>query len=349
MGTVGELRQHLFRCGAICPDESKQKDTTVIACKYESFGCGVKSIRKDVKIHERIDKDLHLQLALNTVTKLQLAKKESDAELKRTASSMKKMRKVKESMKRERDITEAKLKSAIKEKNETAKVKASMKRERDAAEAKLKLAMKEKNDIAVKLASTKKEKDDMEGKFVAMAAKLESCNVLKRDQAILLRLTDYLRNNRPQIFYICTDGYNLSITVYPGGYSGYVSVNVCFLEGKHDDEVDWPFIGTIKLELLNQLSDMNNHYKKISYSKKDNARVGSSRCIHLIPESELYYNHSQNTLYLLFPHDMMFLSVSVQHEDRIKDKSYEATYLIITAAVIILFSSSFFFFKQNFC
>ena len=43
---------------------------TVIACKYESIGCGVKRKRRDMAAHEQDNKQLHLDMAMDTTLQL---------------------------------------------------------------------------------------------------------------------------------------------------------------------------------------------------------------------------------------------------------------------------------------
>ena len=47
------------------------------------------------------------------------------------------------------------------------------------------------------------------------------------------------------------------------------------LKGEYDDELKWPFIGTVTYTLLNQLEDRNHHTMTLSISSKHNARIGS--------------------------------------------------------------------------
>ena len=73
----------------------------------------------------------------------------------------------------------------------------------------------------------------------------------------------------------------MCIDVHPNGYSDGqgthdVSVFVYILEGDNDDNLDWPFIGTVEIELLNQLEDNNHHLMTLTFNKEDNKRVGSS-------------------------------------------------------------------------
>ena len=60
-------------------------------------------------------------------------------------------------------------------------------------------------------------------------------------------------------------GYKMCLNVYANGLSdgksNYVSVYVSLMRGDNDDNLKWPFKGTIKVSLLNQLED-GQHYTK---------------------------------------------------------------------------------------
>ena len=74
-------------------------------------------------------------------------------------------------------------------------------------------------------------------------------------------------------FYTSTDGYNMCIFVYPNGNGDsigtHVSVYVRILNGRNDKNLTWPFIGTVQIELLNQLADQKHHLKKLIFTKED--------------------------------------------------------------------------------
>ena len=60
-------------------------------------------------------------------------------------------------------------------------------------------------------------------------------------------------------------GYKMYIIVYPNGddeaQGSHVSVYLRLLEGRNDESLHWPFGGTIKFELLNQLADDSHHVR----------------------------------------------------------------------------------------
>ena len=68
-------------------------------------------------------------------------------------------------------------------------------------------------------------------------------------------------------FFTHPQGYKMTINIDANGYGQYegthISVFAFLMKGEHDDELEFPFKGTITFELLNQLEDKNHH--KISH------------------------------------------------------------------------------------
>ena len=69
------------------------------------------------------------------------------------------------------------------------------------------------------------------------------------------------------------------------GEGTHVSVHVPILKSDNDDNLKWPFIGTVRFELLNQLEDKNHHLMILSLNaQENNARAsdewGFSEFIH---------------------------------------------------------------------
>ena len=71
-------------------------------------------------------------------------------------------------------------------------------------------------------------------------------------------------------FYTHTHGYRMCISVCANGY-GYgkgthLSVFASLMKGPFDDYLEWPFQGTLTIQLLNQLKDVNHHTCTISFT-----------------------------------------------------------------------------------
>ena len=90
-----------------------------------------------------------------------------------------------------------------------------------------------------------------------------------------------------------------------------MSVFIYILKGDHDDNLKWPFIGIVKIELLNQLEDKNHHLKTVPFNKEDDTCVGSAWGYRwFIPHSELTHDLVNNTQYL--KDDTLYFRVSVE-------------------------------------
>ena len=72
-------------------------------------------------------------------------------------------------------------------------------------------------------------------------------------------------------FYTHPQGYKIRAQVYPNGTDEgkgtHVTVSMCFMRGKYDDHLPWPFRGAIAIELLNQKRDRDHHKKVIGYDE----------------------------------------------------------------------------------
>ena len=150
-------------------------------------------------------------------------------------------------------------------------------------------------------------------------------NVILTDgQSITFKVTGFQgkkENNKmftSPSFYTSPGGYHMAITVYANGNGfdkgTHVSVYAPILQGKYDTELRWPFIGKVKLTLLNQLED-NKHKTKISTNVvADGAKVGSEWGFgDFIPYCELAHDPVKNTQYL--KDDALYFRVSVEVSD----------------------------------
>ena len=67
-------------------------------------------------------------------------------------------------------------------------------------------------------------------------------------------------------FFTHPQGYKLTFNVDANGYDEYhISVYVFLMKGEYDDDLEFPFKGTITFELLNQLEDKHHHKKSYTY------------------------------------------------------------------------------------
>ena len=205
----GKTKQHV-RSGC---------DYTEVACAYESLGCGVRMLRKDVEKHKREAREKHMDLALDTV-------------------------------------------SSREEQHKT---------------------LSEGESIVFKLPeyASKKEKNES---FLSAP------------------------------FYTGSGGYKMCIRVDANGVRDgagtHVPVFTKLLEGCYDDQLHWPFLGTITYKLLNQLADNKHHSSMIIYQNSHDMQVGSCKGkTKFLPHSSLCHDPATNTQYLL--NDTLYFRVSV--------------------------------------
>ena len=107
-------------------------------------------------------------------------------------------------------------------------------------------------------------------------------------------------------------GYRLTICVDLNGdgeeYGTHVSVWAYLMRGKYDDQLDFPFRGTITFELLNQLENSNHHCRSYTYKDTeggvmdrvmDHERADRAHGVFdFITHTSLYYNTDTNCQYL---------------------------------------------------
>ena len=66
-------------------------------------------------------------------------------------------------------------------------------------------------------------------------------------------------------------GYKMRLHVFPGGdqngRGSHVSVFVRLVKGPCDNKLQWPFVGTVTIQLLNQLSDEEHLCRQVAFEK----------------------------------------------------------------------------------
>ena len=85
-------------------------------------------------------------------------------------------------------------------------------------------------------------------------------------------------------FYTHNRGYKFRLKVYPNGNSrgsgSHLSVYAQLMKGEYDNELEWPFEGDIRVELLNWKEDKNHHIDSINFSRcTDHNSIYTSRVI----------------------------------------------------------------------
>ena len=98
-----------------------------------------------------------------------------------------------------------------------------------------------------------------------------------------------------------------------------MSVFTHLMKGENDDNLKWPFRGTITVTLLNQLQPNSHHPRTLIYdesvSEDTSGRVkeGKSRgcgICKFILHTELFHNKGKSTVYL--KNDCLYFSVDIK-------------------------------------
>ncbi|XP_064395997.1 TNF receptor-associated factor 5-like [Halichondria panicea] len=126
-------------------------------------------------------------------------------------------------------------------------------------------------------------------------------------------------------FHTHPEGYKMIIEIKGYGFleheGTHISVCTYLMKGEYDDQLEFPFQGTLKIELLNQLQNRNHHQQ--SYDNKGYCRLGAERVTDcekafypfssmdaFIPHTELELNTTTNCQYLL--NDTLIFRASVE-------------------------------------
>ena len=149
----------------------------------------------------------------------------------------------------------------------------------------------------------------------------EQHRTLSEGEAVVFQLPGYANKKEKNEkfystpFYSHPGGYKMGIRIDANGdgpdKGTHVSVYTKILEGHYDNQLHWPFLGTVTCELLNQLGDDNHHKRNITFNASRDMRAGSSRGYSkFMLHSFLGHNPATNTQYLL--DDTLYFRVSVK-------------------------------------
>lgn len=141
----------------------------------------------------------------------------------------------------------------------------------------------------------------------------DSTTVLEKDQKFVFMVPNHgKRLFHSPSFYTSPSGYHMEVIVY--GISDR-SISICMLEGKFDQTLKWPFIGTISIEVLNQEEDCDHYRQNYSIKYGENFRPGQNyRCQDFLCAAIMgsLYSRTAETKY--FKNNTLYFRVSVSHE-----------------------------------
>ena len=120
-----------------------------------------------------------------------------------------------------------------------------------------------------------------------VSSREEQHKTLSEGEAIVFKLPGYASKKEKDeifcspLFYTSFSGYRMLIRVNANGLGDgkgtHVLVFTKVLDGRYDDQLHWPFQGTVTYELLNQLADDKHHSGVSVYHADDNMYVGTAR------------------------------------------------------------------------
>ena len=148
-------------------------------------------------------------------------------------------------------------------------------------------------------------------------------DALRNGASLTFELTGFAKKKddnyefKSSTFYSSPKGYRMRIHVYANGHASgkgtHVSAYAHILKGKYDDIIQWPLVGKVTCEILNQLED-KNHFNLIMNMGETNMVVGGSWGYPtFIPHSQLAHDPVKNTQYL--KDDTLYFRVSVDIPD----------------------------------
>ena len=140
-------------------------------------------------------------------------------------------------------------------------------------------------------------------------------------------------------FYTHQGGYKMCIKVNANGAGSgegtHISLGASLMRGENDDNLTWPFTGTVTVDLLNQLADQRHHRTIITYQEgKDdqhNRRVVAGEMsaawgrFQFVSHSALRHNPWVRNIRQYLKDDCLYFRVSV------KPSSYTKPWLTCTA------------------
>ena len=139
-----------------------------------------------------------------------------------------------------------------------------------------------KNDISLKIAASERNILDMSTQQSTLSLHQQTLeNVMRtRKLSFDFTLTAFKSKKENDIdwysppFFTHTHGYRMCIRVYANGNKDlkgtHLSVFAYLMEGPFDDYLEWPFQGTITIQLLNQLKDVNHCTRSINFTNSTN-------------------------------------------------------------------------------
>lgn len=155
----------------------------------------------------------------------------------------------------------------------------------------------------------------------------KSCS-LSGEKTLTFKLTEFkkkMENNEKYTspsFYTSPKGYCLALEIFVNGCGDYkgthVSVFAKILKGNYDNQLKWPFSGSITVEILNQLEDGEHFEEEIEF-KGSNYQVGDWKSFRKFVSHSVLLLKSDNDN--RSPLTLLYLSEVFDHLQYVKDDS----------------------------
>ncbi len=166
-------------------------------------------------------------------------------------------------------------------------------------------------DSMIKLEDTVIELKDIASEFEKKLTLLQN-----KEEPMVFKVTEFQKKKGKNAiacspyFHTSPNGYNMNILMFANGYEegegSHVSVFACIVKGQYDAELNWPFVGKVTFELLNQLEDKKHHSSALIFTPVEKGTGGYSEYIH---HSRLSRDTASNTQYL--KDDTLYFRISV--------------------------------------
>lgn len=258
-------------------------------CPFNTFGCRCRPLRKDLEDHEDTNVRQHLKLAVKHIEQLEslIQNKEQDhcEQLSQLDTSVTELKGIQQTQKKE--------------------LKKQIDRRLDSHTDTLKTKM---NSIKSDIITHTRE--------LPLVFKLDCFSELQDDD----------EDWHSPTFFTQQGGYRMCLRVYTNGCSEvrgtHLSLYVYLMRSEHDQSLEWPFRGTVYVEILNHLEDGHHYQEKITFNSREtknyNTRVkstsnmgvtglGKSRFISLV---ELEQHERSNTSCRYLREDAIYFRIS---------------------------------------
>ena len=210
-----------------------------VDCPFSTIGCSLRPLRKDIEEHEELNMRHHLNLAMRRISNLEdKTQEEKETQEKRLLTAVSDVKSVLQGHKKD--------------------MKKQFDKRLETHEEELKLRLFEmKNEIL------------SEFRNLPLVFRISDFSDLQEDD----------EDWHSPSFYTHQGGYRMCLRVYTNGCTDvrgtHISCYVYLMKGEYDDTLEWPFRGTVHVQILNQLQDENHHYEKITFNSKENKNYNS--------------------------------------------------------------------------